>query len=145
MPAKKCPVLTFKVEEARPGRIEIFALAGKRVLGGIGATVRRRDGREPARLQVDMVEVNPKDQRCGIGTRLYEEAAKHACTRKLVLASDVNRTGASQGFWAKQAAKKRAKCFERNDHMPGGCLYYVLKPCAVTSLAGARSRRKRKS
>jgi GNAT superfamily N-acetyltransferase len=46
----------------------------------------------------------------GIGTKLYERAARYACRLGAPLASDSSRTRFSQGFWEKQAKKGRAVC-----------------------------------
>jgi len=46
----------------------------------------------------------------GIGTKLYEAAARVACREGAPLMSDNHRTVYSQGFWEKQARKGRATC-----------------------------------
>lgn len=73
---------------------------------------------------------------CGIGTRLYEAAAREACARELKLRSDKveSMTSFSRGFWDKQLKKKRA-WFDTTEKR------YVLKYCQV-SLEGAKKARR---
>jgi hypothetical protein len=46
----------------------------------------------------------------GVGTKMYEAAARAACRMGKPLASDSSRTRFSQGFWLKQVEKGRAYC-----------------------------------
>lgn len=48
----------------------------------------------------------------GIGTKLYEAAARQACLLGRPLVSDSSRSKYSEGFWVKQAAKGRATCIK---------------------------------
>jgi hypothetical protein len=107
-----------------------------------------QDGRPV--FQVLGIGVRTKYARCGLGTKLYEAAARFACTQGAVLQSDFSRTPKSQGFWAKQTAKGRAVCAvpvdpdiqlditqDGPDYGRGGCGAYQLKACpAPRSLAG---------
>jgi GNAT superfamily N-acetyltransferase len=137
----------------------ISAYVGSRKVGFI--TLRNK-------ISVGFIDVHPSMQRCGLGTRLYEKAAKIACEEAGVgLQSDIERTTASQGFWNKQVAKGRAHCVEpASDEMEqyidrrkqqgiaptgeeeitpsmgrGGCYFFKLQCPAPKSLAGKRRRR----
>jgi len=111
-------------------------------------------------LQPGWVSVDTRYRRCGVGTALYQEAAKLAKASKIPLVSSRERSEMSEGFWAKQAAKGRAVCLPNS---PGAyssrgrynaeydrvdwaddtwpCYRYVLKK-GKTDLSGARKRRK---
>jgi len=84
----------------------------------------------------------------GIGTKLYEAAARSACRKGVPLMSDNRRTKYSQGFWEKQSRKGRATCvIERGGkklssgfEISGGwsCGRYALTCPAPRSLRGFR-------
>lgn len=87
----------------------------------------------------------------GIGTKMYERAARIACKARAPLASDATRTKYSEGFWGKQAKKGRATCvaraggvrLEAGTFEPKGrlsCRHYALTCPAPRSLAGLRKR-----
>jgi hypothetical protein len=104
--------------------------------------------------RVTHIEVNEDARKCGIGTKLYEQAAKVSCkTFKQPLHSDIERSKAADGFWQKQVRKGRATCVKPQvpfnedafDETPtqgrSGCYQYALKQCpAPASLAGRRRR-----
>jgi hypothetical protein len=83
----------------------------------------------------------------GIGTKLYEYAARVACRERAPLMSDAYRTKYSQGFWEKQDRKGRATCAVRsggkklssNFEITGEweCGRYALRCPAPRSLRGA--------
>ena len=50
------------------------------------------------------------EQRRKVGTRLYEEALKEACSQGRDLQSDMVRSQLAEAFWRKQHRKGRAKC-----------------------------------
>jgi GNAT superfamily N-acetyltransferase len=145
-----CPVLKIHTSKLI-GRYEILATHGKKVIGSLSAKPYSRTIRNQF-LRVEGIEVEPPYRRCGVGTRLYEAAAKLACERGEVLSSDVNRSVDSQGFWTKQVARGRARCVEpteirtREDSQyafgRGGCMFYALKRCSITTLAGAPRKRR---
>jgi GNAT superfamily N-acetyltransferase len=149
---KACPVLKIKTAELG-GSYEIYATHKAKIIGFLIARPDSRPVRGKSFLRVEGVEVEPPYRRCGVGTRLYEVAAKLACSRGETLSSDVNRSVDSQGFWAKQVKKGRAKCVrpaevrtrEDGQYAFGrdGCMFYALKRCPATTLAGAQPRRKR--
>ena len=63
----------------------------------------------PALMRV--VHARATEPGLGIGTKLYEAAARVACRRfRLPLASDTARSSFSEGFWQKQVRKGRASC-----------------------------------
>lgn len=61
-------------------------------------------------LVVSTIDVNKKHRKCHIGTKLYEAAARYACSRNLPMRSDELLSRCSYGFWRKQQQKDRAKC-----------------------------------
>lgn len=105
-------------------------------------------------LEVTSIAIDDPDQRrCGLGTKLYEAAAKWGCTHDLKLTSDVLRSVDSQGFWEKQARKGRARCMVgASAKAPddgsgprigrGGCGMYQLISCDSTDLSRRRRRKK---
>ena len=109
------------------------------------------DGR-PAYVAVTMVEVG--EQRKGHGTRLYERAARLACsTFKAPLASDTtgDRSSAAEGFWQKQIRKGRARRLHFQPWDPSGQerfrrvnSRYALRCPAPKSLAGLTARKRRR-
>lgn len=152
-----CPRFKFFKEELRfDGRVfavEISARATKKALP-LGRITVKANGGEPS---VSHIKVDERYQRCGLGTRLYEEAAKLACKRfKGPLRSDIERSTAADTFWQKQVAKGRARCLEATDKpsyaddtpdMPivgrSNCWRYVLTCPAPASLAKPPTRRRR--
>lgn len=84
----------------------------------------------------------------GVGTKLYERAARVACSNRAPLASDTRRTRYSEGFWAKQARKGRAMCVTKsggkrlNDDFAytgtWDCGQYALSCPAPRSLKGVK-------
>lgn len=123
-------------------------------------------------IVVDAISVKEsKNLRQRLGTRLYEFATELACKEGKRLVSDVERSQYAEAFWRKQTGKGRSMCVEkgrgrffanptahlspaemRRLPMPGGSTgeewpckrYGVTQPCAVTSLEGARTRRRKK-
>lgn len=59
---------------------------------------------------VDYISVDDKNQKKGVGTFLYEAAAKDACQLGYALKSSDYRSEFSEAFWQKQALKGRASC-----------------------------------
>lgn len=83
--------------------------------------------------------VSPKVRRRGIGTQLYQEAARVACDDYgLPLASDrsTSRSRSAEGFWKKQGKKKRARCV--GDSGSKRCETWVLSCPAPVDLSGRR-------
>lgn len=98
------------------------------------------------RFYVSHVKVTEAARRCGVGTRLYEVAARHACQLyRSPLTSDIERSAAAQAFWDKQLRKGRASCaapaepYRGSESTPvagrGGCEYYTLRCPAPRTLA----------
>jgi hypothetical protein len=101
--------------------------------------------------RVTHVLVSASQQRCGVGTKLYEEAAKLACKEfKVPLQSDAERSGAADAFWQKQIKKGRARCLQKtekryaDDLTPvigrSGCYRYVLTCPVPATLSRPRSK-----
>ena len=92
-------------------------------------------------VRVLEIEVDPKHRRRGIGTRLYEHAARAACEHAgKPLCSDNIRSRQAGGFWKKQLLKGRATALP--DHKSGSrrTVYRLTCP-APESLEGARRKR----
>lgn len=159
---KICPPLRFACQwnaEGRPTGVRCSAVYpdSTQEVGQIRLAVAEED---PSLLYVQWVNVEARrldEQRCGIGTRLYEHALAEACGRGFRLASDTQRTRFSEGFWKKQVAKGRAECLpqprktkrgaEQLDELfvPTGrrwrCRRYALKSCPQKiDLSGAAKR-----
>jgi hypothetical protein len=81
------------------------------------------------------IEVDAQRRRLGVGTRMYEVAAKMACKRGRALASDVTRFAGPKKFWAKQLRKGRATEIEAR-----GSIAYMLTCPAPATLENTRDR-----
>jgi len=154
---RSCPRLTFKrtvITDGAFAGIHVAARDDSKQVGEI--STRLWDTKTP---YVAWIEVEPDRCRQGIATRLYEQAAAATCeVMGSPLASDTERTEASQAFWAKQVARGRATCVEpgepsggpaiNNPTMPatgrGGCLYYQLKSCGERVLGRSKHSRRRR-
>jgi len=98
--------LTIKVEpHAYPGVYVITATSHGRKLGYM--EIEEAKGRQKV-MKVAFAETRKTG--IGIGTKLYETAARTACKLGAPLASDSSRTRFSQAFWEKQVTKGRATC-----------------------------------
>jgi len=105
-----CPVVVFRRRQPPKGSgirgALIEALVDKRNVVGHVIVV-KADGVP----YVSDIRVSPQMQRCGLGTKLYEQAAQYTCEAfKKPLHSDVERSAMSDGFWKKQVKKGRAVC-----------------------------------
>lgn len=65
-------------------------------------------------LVVELIGVEDRDRRRGVGTALYEAALKLSCETGKPLASDHQRSPFAEAFWRKQVKKGRATCHQRN-------------------------------
>ena len=84
-----------------------------RVYGAERKLVGRMEvGIDDGLARVLFVHVDKTIRRAGIGTRMYERAAREACERGARLASDDRRSKYAEAFWQKQVAKKRATCID---------------------------------
>lgn len=112
-------------------------LAGERIGG---ALVVKDKGADYA--YVGSIRVQPQYQRKGIGTRIYEAAARASCEAfKLPLASDFHRSKMAQGFWRKQWKKGRAervKIPEGVKHNSERKTFFMLSCPAPKSLKGLK-------
>lgn len=136
--------------------IKALAPYGRASWQEVGTLSAHRIGSSRSPFYVERVDVDPKFQRCGIGTQLYTLAARAACAKRMKLSSDIVRTAMSDGFWQKQVKKGRARCVstadpviaeraEREDvedwiprYGRSGCDRYELKSCSIATL-GSRS------
>lgn len=111
MADKTCPRLRFTAEQLGKN-VCIAATGGKSKTKYGEICLSPRDGRLKVGW-VGITEFEDKDKqppmRCGIGTRLYEQALRYACKRNTPLCSDMERTKCSDGFWQKQVGKKKAR------------------------------------
>lgn len=152
--SKTCPIPKFKVKQHPSG----YAAAIEAIVDGEDAGVIQISKDSADAWTVSWIDVYSK--RCGIGTKLYEQAVKFACNKGARLRSDTLRTLYSDRFWQKQIAKGRAFCltpgnsrlFEAgagdDEAISGrsGCQQYEIKaPCKATiDLSGQRRRRRRR-
>ncbi len=136
-----------------PDRMSDWMDGHKSVPGEIGSVEVFQYGDKVA-TAVGQIRVREELRRSGLGTKLYEAAARVACTEfNQPLSSDHKRSLPAQRFWEKQVKRKRAVCArkgrlaaEDRDAHParsvpnrGGCDYYRLKSCpAPVSLTGKR-------
>ena len=115
-----CPVPFYKVEENDPdpdtgaARWSVIVQL-RRPNGKLGEEVGHLSVTDKGKtFQVDGAFIDDPDllASCrGIGTRMYERAAREACTRGgKVLSSSNLRSAFSERFWTKQLRKERAVC-----------------------------------
>jgi hypothetical protein len=119
-PPPTCGPITFRRIEKVPAadwegrfsqQFEIQALMGGRPAGYLNARLRQL-GRVGYVLVAETIEIRTPP-RCGLGTKIYEQALQLACEKNARLASDVARSDAAEGFWRKQVRKGRARCYRR--------------------------------
>lgn len=142
----RAPALTMKVTSHRPRGEAPFhvltAYQGRKSVGHMELEPTKAGKHEI--LRVAFAEVETPGQ--GIGTKMYERAARFACSKGMPLGSDKLRTRFSTGFWRKQAKKGRAVCVVRSggvrlsdDFYAQGrweCGHYALSCPAPRSLKG---------
>lgn len=163
MVKKSCPRLRFDVQRLQGEHIKAVRIEARTVdqdkhgrqgliAGAITVTKRSAGGIGPQLFGIPYtshVEVTKELQRCGIGTKLYKEAAKIACKEfGEPLHSDIERSAQAEGFWQKQVAKGRAVCTKPILASAGdwegpivgrnGCETYKLTCPAPTSLGRKR-------
>lgn len=113
----------------------VSAYEGKKRVGRIGV-IKWNPPLTPHRtfMKVARIDVDESMRRQGLGTKLYERAARVACEARYgkPLASDTDRSPMSDGFWRKQAAKGRAQRDETS------WAFYTLSCPAPRSLKGTR-------
>jgi hypothetical protein len=151
--ADSCPVVKFETRQPPKGSgIRGAAIAA--IVNGesVGQAIVVYGEGVP---YVSDIRVAAEMKRCGVGTKLYEQAAQFACkTFKEPLHSDVERSAMSQGFWQKQVKKGRASCVSDmravdEDEVPDwmatagrdGCVRYRLTCPAPKDLSRRRRRR----
>jgi GNAT superfamily N-acetyltransferase len=146
----RCPVFNVRVtRNQRDVRAEAFLQDGAR-MGLVKALV--RDDSTVAVNWSSMLEgggsldahrTRDDYRRCGVGARLYEAVAQHACENNLVMTSDTSLRSNSAAFWERQVAKGRARYDESMER------YVVLDACGIrsTGMRGLtiKSKSKRKS
>lgn len=154
-----CPKLAFsKIEDQATSRYVAHDPAANQTAGALFI-----EKRIPNTFYVSYVLVNEGYKRCGIGTRLYEMAARDACAKGIRLQSDRRRSAYSEKFWQKQVNKGRAVCIKPSELTNkdrkefsmkefdadafigrGGCDRYALVGCPETLQGQRKYRRKRK-
>lgn len=108
---KVCPVATYRTLFAGPAGFQILAYANGVYVGSISANMSMKPGGKT--YVVGTAVINDYDvlSRClGIGTGMYEAAARLACEQGGVLAGSGGRSVFSQKFWARQVHTGRATC-----------------------------------
>lgn len=175
-PAKACPrfrfvrtkrhdVETDPKSPLRAVRIQAFSTAPGQDNNEMGSVFIKR-GEGPKHVFVSSIAVLQSLERCGIGTALYQEAAKVACnTFRAPLHSDRERSLKAEGFWQKQVRKGRAACTgpaktPSGDPLPAdyvraatgdgpirgrnGCNDYKLTCPAPKDLSGLKKKKRRR-
>lgn len=150
--AGSCPVVTFQRREPPKGS-GIRGAAIDAIVDGesVGRAIVVYGEGVP---YVSDIRVADELKRCGVGTKLYEQAAQFACkTFKEPLHSDFERSAMSNRFWQKQVAKGRATCVSKTHDTStetpdwlattgrGGCVRYRLSCPAPKDLSRRRRRR----
>lgn len=128
-----CVLFTVKTVQhgGRNADIQVYAMTGDgHTLGDLWASP------NPGKRTLDVFSAHVESPGCGVGTRLYEAAAREACARDYKLKSDWNLSRYSKGFWEKQQRKGRAKVEINKDT---GNEHFVLRKCVLT-LEGRRRR-----
>lgn len=159
-----CPRLRFDVQRLSGEHIKAVRIEARTIdqdkhgrqglLAGTITVAKRTDasGIGPQLVGVPYtshIEVTWEMQRCGIGTKLYGEAAKIACKEfGEPLHSDIERSVQAEGFWQKQVTKGRAVCTKEILASAGdwegpivgrnGCETYKLSCPAPRSLGRTR-------
>lgn len=116
---------------------------GKRMIGGAVLFEETLPDIGPV-VRIEAVGIHREYRGRGIGTKLYETAARAACRRfGRPLASAGDRTHRSEGFWKKQLAKGRATktvVLKPTKKRPAGRkqVVYMLTCPAPASLKGVR-------
>lgn len=105
--------MTLVYERKRDGYY--IARQGTRIVGALETNL--VFGRTVA--QVSLVEPDMLGQ--GIGSKLYAMALEDACVNRAPLASDIHRSVFAEGWWRKQARRRRAVCHKGR----GGSIYQL--------------------
>jgi len=121
--------------ERREYAFAVTARDGRKPVGRIGV-IKWNPPAEPHKvyMKVARIDVDESVRRQGVGTKLYERAARIACESRYgkPLVSDTDRSPMSEGFWRKQVDKGRAVRDETSRS------FYVLSCPAPRSLKGAK-------
>lgn len=121
--------------ERREYAFAVTAYEGKNPVGRIGV-IKWNPPATPHKtfMKVARIDVDASVRRQGVGTKLYERAARIACEARYgaPLASDTDRSPMSEGFWRKQTGKGRAQRDETSRS------FYMLSCPAPKSLKGTR-------
>jgi GNAT superfamily N-acetyltransferase len=121
--------------ERREYAFAVTAYEGKKMVGRVGV-IKWNPPATPHKtfMRVARIDVDESVRRQGVGTKLYERAARVACEARydVPLASDTDRSPMSESFWRKQVDKGRAR---RDDTSRA---FYVLSCPAPRSLKGTR-------
>lgn len=121
--------------ERREYAFAVTAKDGGKPVGRIGVIKwNPPDAPHKTYMKVARIDVDESVRRKGVGTKLYERAARVACEGRYgaPLASDTDRSSMSDGFWRKQVSKGRARRDET------GRAFYTLSCPAPRSLKGAK-------
>jgi GNAT superfamily N-acetyltransferase len=97
----------------------------------------------PEHLEVSSINVDDNYRSQKVGTKIYEQLLKYACSTGKVLASDTLRSHFAEAFWRKQARKRRAKCVKPSKSTDFNVFETVLED--QLWLISARCRAKGKS
>lgn len=132
--------MNLKIVEADTGssnQIRFDALCDGVLCGRIRAHKTKVSGRVV--YTVSDVNVEERNQRRGVATKLYEAAHAGACSRRSRLASTARNAGAfSNDFWRKQEARGRVEVYPHKDPR---LVKYVVSSCDTRDLSGLKKRR----
>lgn len=157
--AVSCSLIKYRLRKAGTSVIAEATDAARDFLAG-DLSAGYPFGDKSKEFTIGLIHVHKDYRRCGIGTKLYEMVAQGACDLGARLTSDQYRSEASEGFWAKQVKKGRARCIKSADpdwvsttdptftaprYGRGNCDRYELIGCPISSLAGNKKSKKKRS
>ena len=108
---KVCPIATYRTLRANSSGFQILAYANGVHVGQLSADMSMKPGGKTYVVSAAAITDYDVLSRCpGIGTGMYEAAARLACEQGGVLAGSGSRSVFSQKFWARQVHAGRATC-----------------------------------
>jgi hypothetical protein len=94
------------------GSLNVYARRGGDDIGHLSAYKTTLGNREVYTVSGAAINSYKDLASCpGLGTKMYEAAAREACKKGFVLAGSSLRSAFSQGFWGRQIDKGRATCY----------------------------------
>jgi hypothetical protein len=110
-PPKPCNDVTYPVSISG-GSLNVYARRGGDDIGHLSAYKTTLGNRGVYTVGGAAINSYKDLASCpGLGTKMYEAAAREACKKGFVLAGSSLRSAFSQGFWGRQIDKGRATCY----------------------------------